>query len=197
MSKPASSLLLLLAISSVAGAQPAFEIGLPALRSYQPATLIASQQTWAILQDRRGIMLFGYGDGLIEYDGSRWRSIPMPGQVGRSLMQDKAGKIWAGGRGEFGTLKPDSKGMLQFVSMEAKVPEAHRQFSDIWQIVETPQGIFLRSYEKLFRWDGQRMHTWESKTRFEALSLIAGRIYTAQRGIGLQEVKGDELSLLP
>lgn len=45
----------------------------------------------------------------------------------------------------------------------------------------------------MFRWDGQRMHVWTSATRFQALSEVHGHVYTAQTGIGLEEIVGDRL----
>ena len=58
-----------------------------------------------------------------------------------------------------------------------------------------PQGVFFRSYERLFRWDGKRMQVWthQPKARFQALSDVRGHIYTAQGGVGLQEIGGDAL----
>ena len=41
------------------------------------------------------------------------------------------------------------------------------------------------------------MQTWETKTRFQALSEVRGHIFTSQTGIGLQEILGDELRALP
>ncbi len=63
----------------------------------------------------------------------------------------------------------------------------------------TPHGIFFRSYERLFRWDGKRMQVWlpAAESRFQALAYLHGRTYTAQNGIGLQEIVGDELRNLP
>jgi len=45
----------------------------------------------------------------------------------------------------------------------------------------TPEGAFFRSYELLFRWDGKVMHVWrlQQGSRFQALSTVRGRIYTA------------------
>ena len=43
------------------------------------------------------------------------------------------------------------------------------------------------------------MQVWSPSTqsRFQALSAVRGHIYTAQNGIGLQEIVGDELRVCP
>ena len=183
-----------------APAEPVAEMGTPVLQNYSARDYNSSPQIWTILQDRRGIMYFGNsGSDLLEYDGVTWRKIFINSTVVRSLAIDDSGKIWVGGNGNFGYLKPDATGTLSFVSILDQVASDQRDFTDVWQTVVTPQGIFFRSYESLFRWDGKHMQVWSSagKARFQAISWLRGHIYTAQSGIGLEEIVGDGLSPLP
>ncbi len=110
---------------------------------------------------------------------------------------DAAGKIWVGSISDFGFLEPDANGMLHHVSLVEKIPPEHRSFNEVFRVLSTPQGTFFQSNARLFRWNGQRMQVWATKTRFNALSEVRGRIYTSQNGIGLQEIVGDELRNLP
>jgi signal transduction histidine kinase/CheY-like chemotaxis protein len=179
---------------------PNKEIGMPVLVNYSARDYNGGPQVWTILQDRNGVMYFGNSSGaIIEYDGVTWRKIFIPSSVVRSLAKDESGKIWVGASENFGYLTPDATGSLHFVSLLDKVPAEHRKFTDVWQTLVTPQGIFFRSYNRLFRWDGTRMQVWapETNSRFQALSSIRGHIFTAQGGIGLQEIIGDELRSVP
>jgi signal transduction histidine kinase/DNA-binding response OmpR family regulator len=169
---------------------------MPVLHNYSSKDNNVPNQIWSILQDRRGVLFFG-GTNLSEYDGVTWRRVPIPSNVVRSLAMDSTGKIWIGATANFGYLEPDANGTLQFVSLLEKIPQEHRAFNDVWQILITPQGNFFRAYERLFRWDGKSMHAWTTKTRFQALAEIRGHIYTSQLGIGLQEIMGDELREVP
>jgi signal transduction histidine kinase/CheY-like chemotaxis protein len=158
------------------------------------------EQFWTISQDHRGLMYFGSSGGiLLEYDGVTWRKIFAAGSVVRAIAVDDAGKVWIGGGANFGYLEANAKGKEHFVSLLDKVPTDQRDFTDVWQAVYTPQGVFFRSFERLFRWDGKEMHSWAvaPKSRFEALSVVRGHVYTDQSGIGLQEIVGDELRSLP
>jgi len=175
---------------------------MPVLESFSPKDYNSNNlQFWAILQDQRGLMYFGSSaSNILEYDGVSWRKIFTPGSVVRSLAQDDQGRIWVGGAENFGYLGPDAVGTLHYVSLLDKVPAEHRTFTDVWQILITPQGVFFRSYEMLFRWDGKEMHTWlptGPKSLFQTIAAIHGRIYTSQTGVGLQEVVGDELRTVP
>ena len=176
------------------------EVGMPVVVSHSLKDVSEFNQVWTILQDRRGVMYLGLGGGqILEYDGVTWRKIDTAMDVVRSMALDDSGRIWVGGDGGFGYLAPDSSGTLTYVSLLDHVPENAHSFTDVWQTLVTPQGIFFRSYELLFRWDGKTMHVWrpEPKSSFQALSAVRGRIYTAQNGVGLQEIVGDEIKNLP
>ena len=172
------------------------EIGLPVAQGHSYKELNSQGQIWTIAQDRRGLMYIGVSGGdLIEYDGVTWRKTSTGSDTVRSLAFDETGRLWLGCNGTFGYVEADAKGSLHFVSLLDKVPENERQFTDIWQTLVTPQGVFFRSYEKLFRWSGNTIHVWSrgDRDRYQALSAVRGHIYTAQNGIGLEEVVGDEL----
>ena len=173
---------------------------MPEVKNYSVRDYKGGGQVWTIAQDPRGIVYFGdSSSALLEFDGAIWRKIFLPSSVVRSLAVDDGGRVWLGASGNFGYLVPDANGARQYVSLLEKVPAQDRGFTDVWQTLLTPQGTFFRSYELLFRWDGKRMQVWspEARSRFQALSYIRGRIYTAQTGIGLQEIVGDELRNLP
>ena len=173
---------------------------MPILESHSYKEFSAVPQVWTIMQDRRGVMYLGLsGAEIVEYDGVSWRKIDAGMDNTRSLAMDDTGRIWVGGNGGFGYLAPDTKGNQSYVSILDKVPEKERNFTDVWQTLVTPQGMFFRSYEELFRWDGKTMHVWHARagSRFQAISLVSGHIFTDENGIGLEEIVGDELHPAP
>jgi len=183
-----------------APAQARTEVGMPVLENHSYKEYNTGDQVWTIVQDRRGLMYFGVSGGaVLQYDGVTWRKIFLNTSVVRSMAIDDGGRIWVGANANFGYLEPDTTGTLHFVSILEKVPPEHRDFTDIWQTLVTPQGVFFRAYERLFRWDGKRMQIWTpaSKSRFQAISAVRGHIYTSQNEIGLEEIVGDELRNLP
>lgn len=181
-------------------ATKAAEIGVPVLETHSYKEFNDFGQVWQILQDRRGVMYLGHGGpNLLEYDGVSWRKIAMPGTQSRSMDIDPAGRIWVGSTSDFGYLAPNANGTLQYVSLNDKIPNEDRKFTVVFQTLVTPQGVFFRAFEKIFRWDGKTMHVWSAASgqRFQALSLVNGHIYTSQNQIGLEEIVGDEIRPLP
>ena len=203
----ASPVLLALACAALAFAQDTSttaprptEVGMPILESHSYKEFSAFPQVWTIMQDLRGVMYLGLsGAEIVEYDGVSWRKIDAGMDNTRSLAMDDTGRIWVGGNGGFGYLAADTKGNQSYVSILDKVPEKERNFTDVWQTLVTPQGMFFRSYEELFRWDGKTMHVWHARagSRFQAISLVSGHIFTDENGIGLEEIVGDELHPAP
>jgi hypothetical protein len=177
------------------------EAGMPVLENYDTKEVDLFPEAWAILQDRRGVMYFGISGGaILEFDGVTWRKIFTPASVVRSLAIDDSGRIWVGANEEIGYLEPDASGAMHYVSLLDRVPADQRGFTSVWQTPVTTQGVFFRAYELLFRWDGKSMKVWSPtmpKGRFQALSAVRGHIYTAQTGIGLQEIVGDEFRNAP
>ncbi len=174
--------------------------GIPVVENYTVKDYNGSGQVWTMTQDKQGIMYFGTSEGTVmQFDGVSWRKTLLGTSVVRSLATDDSGRVWVGANANFGYLAPDATGTLQYVSLLDQIPQADRDFTDVWQTVVTPRGIFFRSFERLFRWDGKRMQVWRPTTNspFQALSLVRGRIYTDQQGIGLQEIVGDEIHDLP
>jgi signal transduction histidine kinase/CheY-like chemotaxis protein len=172
---------------------------MPVLQNFSIKDFGTGSQFWTIAQDRRGVMYFGTSGMILEYDGVTWRKIFIPSDTTRSLAVDDSDRIWAGLNGDLGYLSPDSVGTLHYASLLDKVPAEERDFTAVWQTLPTPQGVFFRAYNRLFRWDGKQMHIWpaKEKAQFQALSAVHGHIYTSQDGIGLEEIVGDELRPVP
>jgi signal transduction histidine kinase/DNA-binding response OmpR family regulator len=177
------------------------EVGVPVLQAHTRDEFGGYGQVWTILQDRRGIIFIGTsGSQIREYDGVSWRKILTPSNTTRSMTLDDNGRIWVGSSSNIGYLEPDSTGTPRYISLLEKIPENERGFTDVWQALPTPQGVFFRAYQELFRWDGKTMHVWHPANpggRFQALSIVHGHIYTAQTGIGLEEIVGDDLRPVP
>jgi signal transduction histidine kinase/DNA-binding response OmpR family regulator len=186
--------------ASTPGAAHIAQVGLPIIHNYSTKDYNAGPQVWAVIEDKRGLIYVGSSSGaILEFDGVTWRKIFHQSSTVRSLAMDDTGRVYAGLEADFGYLAADSAGTLQFVSLLDKVPAADRDFTDVWQTLSTPQGVFFRSYQRLFRWDGSQMKVWTAGAgqRFQALSMVRGHIYTDQNGIGIEEIAGDDLKPVP
>lgn len=185
---------LLVFASSMLAAQTASECGPPYLRNYTIRDYNAGTQNWAVVQDHRGIMYFGNNSGILEYDGVQWRLIATPNHtVVRSLAVDDSGRIWVGTKSDFGFLAPDSSGHLAFVSLLDSVPIPFRDFSDVWDIWVTPDGIYFNAYKSLFRWANNNITAWRPTTQFHRCFYVHNRLFIRQINVGLMTLQRDSL----
>jgi signal transduction histidine kinase/DNA-binding response OmpR family regulator/ligand-binding sensor domain-containing protein len=180
------------------GQQASAEVGLPMVRNYTYREYGFTSAFFGAVQDARGVLLFASPNVIYEYDGVSWRNFrPGSTKSPRTIAKDASGRIWLGVDGDMGYLDTAANGQWRFVSLRDRVPEADRAFNQVLEIRSTRNGMFFQSNERIFRWDGTKMHVWRPKSQFFSLAEVHGRLYTSQTGIGLQEIVGDDLTDLP
>ncbi len=156
-------------------------------------------QNWGIAQDPDGIIYVANHGGVLMYDGVDWRLIYVPNMTVRSLAIDEKGTVYVGGNGEVGFLKPDDRGFLQYISLNEHLEEDQRSFSNVWRSHATEEGIYFCPSELLLRWDpkARQMKAWKPDHRFLYSFTVGGRLWTHQQNIGLMQMSGDSLKILP
>lgn len=194
-------LLLLTAWAPVlAQAQPltAGEAGSPFFaRRYSADEYQLHNQNWAVAQDARGVIYVANTNGVLEYDGERWRTIRVPNELVRALSPWVDGRIYVGGVGELGYLHADSLGRMGYASLLGAVPEAHLGFADVWTTLATPDGVYFQTSDRLFRWDGSRMEVWTTDDRFHRAFVVGDTYYVREENVGLLRLVYDELEPVP
>lgn len=177
------------------------ETGVPLIMNYSPEEFGAEPQVWAVTQDNRGIMYFGASDGVLEYDGSTWKKIYTPKkQTVRSLDVDASGTIYVGAVNDFGYLKPDSSGLMVYVSLSAGLDTSCNNFEDVWKTFVGKDGVYFSANSFLFRYDpkekkSEKITVYRTESGFFLLFRHKNEIYTIQRGRGLYKVGKDSLEL--
>lgn len=180
---------------------PSTEVGWYFSRFFGTRDYHAHPQNWAIVQDDRGVMYFGNGAGVLEYDGVSWRLIRIPNKTTvRALAVDQDGTILVGAMGDFGYLAPDSTGTLRFVSLLPAVPPDDRAFTDVWRIVTTSDGVYFSSRERLFRWSrqaGTDLQVWTPERFFALGFALRDTFYTLEPRKGLLRIENGTLVAAP
>ena len=144
-------LLLFLAFYSV-WANGQNTIGLPGIINYTKQAYKGGAQNWEIEQDATGIMYFANNEGLLSFDGSRWKIYPLPNRTNvRSVTIAPDKKIYVGGQGEIGFFTPGKDGDLHYVSLIASIKENDRSFDDVWDIECYEGFVFFRTNSKIFQ----------------------------------------------
>ncbi|MBL8521622.1 MAG: diguanylate cyclase [Betaproteobacteria bacterium] len=174
--------------------------GTPPIERFSP-TIDIYPQHFCVQQDSTGRVLICSTDGLVEFDSERWRLNRMPnGEIVRSLAVGRQDTVYVGGYNQFGVMRRNAAGRLQFEDLTPKFAAMlkDREFADIWEVVETPDGVYFRALYDLFRWNpdsGQVAH-WHHPGRLGWIAHKAGRTTVQFRGEGVKALDGNAWKLL-
>ncbi len=166
--------------------------------NYTPKEYGAVQQNWAIAQDKRGIMYFGNGSGLLEFDGATWRLYPLPNKSNvLSLAIAGDGKIYTGAQGDLGYFFADSSGKLVFHSLIHFLPNDKKEISDVWNTFISNGLVYFNTGNNILIWnnDKQSFKIIQSENGFHTMFMVNGKIYVREWNKGLMYVNNDSISL--
>ncbi len=99
--------------------------GTPLISWFDAAQTPGEPGNLCITMDSCGVMYFGNeGGGIVTYDGSKWLLTGTPGISSvKVLITDNRGVVFAGGRNDFGILRPDERGRLRYRSLAGMIAE--------------------------------------------------------------------------
>ena len=194
-----SRIFLFLILSCLSSFAQVNKLGHPIIRNFTPEEYGGMEQNWAICQDNRGVMYFGNSDvnGVLEYDGKSWRSIPIPNKsYVLSLAKDDEGTIYVGAVGDFGYLAPDSHGNMHFISLNTFKKDSIK-ISNFLKTYFFKGRILFHSGQYIFCYDKKRVKVidcGEQTVNYYLFTLIVNdHIYIGSYPKGLKEIKEDTL----
>ncbi len=156
-----ASLAGLVALGATGLASPAdlrSERGLPLVRNVPPAEHGGRAQSFAIAEDRRGLLYVGNLKGVLEYDGSRWRLLTLPNESAALAVAPGAdGRVYVGGWDELGVLSPNARDELAYVSLVDRLPKGLRPLGQVRGVHAVGRSVCFRTESRLFLWDGSAM----------------------------------------
>ncbi len=173
--------------------------GIPYIQNYGRKDYDAGTQNFSILQDKRGIMYFGNRRGILEFDGTNWRTIPVKNKsIVRSLLTDTSGVIYVGAKNDFGYLKPDKKGELKYISLVEKLPEKYRNFKDISYLLKIKDKVYYISVNKyIFIFSNDSIKIYESKSLIRQAYKVFNELYIKEKDIGISKLTKNGFKLIP
>jgi serine phosphatase RsbU (regulator of sigma subunit) len=142
-------------------------------------------------------MYFGNARGVLTFDGVNWEVITVKNNsVVRSLAIDSSGTIYVGAVGEFGYLKSNKKGGLEYQSLLNQLPESEKEFADVWKTYATPEGIYFQTFSKIFRLKNNSFKIWKPGASFHLSFYINKKLFVVEREVGLLQLNEDKLELV-
>ncbi len=160
--------------------------GIPPIRNFTKKVYQAAPQNWDIARSRNQVMYFANNIGLLTFDGTFWQTHPIGNKtILRSVCVLDDGRIMAGGQGEIGWFKSNNSGILEYSSLTAQMPEAYKNFEDVWQIFSLGKQIFLNTSREVFIWDDVKMQVHPFNGRIEKIEKVNNVILLYEENGGL------------
>lgn len=155
-------------------------------------------QNLACVQDNNGVLYFGNGGGILQYDGVTWSFIPVKNKSTwiRTLAVSDDNVIYAGGANEFGYLEPDATGRLVYVSLSDQLPDDQKAFLENMCIWTWDKKVAFQYEEALFLLSDGKIITILPETSFHVSFLIDNTLYIRQRGTGIMKLSDNNLTLV-
>ncbi|WP_439881726.1 ligand-binding sensor domain-containing protein [Pontibacter sp. MBLB2868] len=190
--------ILLLPIVSVQGQSRYW--GNPFIKNYSTEDFKGGIQSWGIAQDAREVIYVANNFGLLEFDGAEWSKFAVNnGTKVRSLYTSNLqGRIYVGSQADFGYYEPDKLGNLQYASLKALIPAEHRNFDEVWRIYDIEGTIYFATFKNIYIYKpGKKVKVIAPANPLELSFKVRNRLYTMEWGVGLSQLEGDKLRLLP
>ena len=169
------------------------EHGRPAIRAFEPAPANAATQNWAAVEDAAGRVHFANTAGIVTYDGatSRITRAERFSPVTRAVALAADGRIYVGSLGDLGWLRPLPGGRHEHVSLLGDLPEAARDFQEVFQIVAHGDAVYFTTGKHLliFR-AGRFTHIPHAVGR---LDVVADQVFLHSPNAPLERIDGDRL----
>ncbi len=126
------------------------KVGVPNIENYTRRNYKGGTQNWGAMQGSDNLMYFANNEGLLHYDGVRWKLIKQATQrVHRSVFNHND-RIYIGAFNEFGYYEHNHRGLLTYHSLSNELPFEKKDFDGIWRIHHVNGQLFFHSFRRLF-----------------------------------------------
>ncbi|TAE01010.1 MAG: hypothetical protein EAZ97_04380 [Bacteroidetes bacterium] len=172
------------------------EIGFPFIRNYTPKEYGNEPQVFSAVQDNRGIMYFGVGNGVIEYDGVSWLYIPNEKQASvYGLVTDTKGKVYVTAIDEFGYLTTNEKGSTIYKSL-INLTDTMSKLGIVKWVHSTSKHLYFQTYDAILQYteSPEKLSIFKADTgRFLGDFVYQDTYYAQLYEKGLMKIENNEL----
>jgi len=145
------------------------------MRNFAIEKLGGPGTNWYVNQSKDGTIFLSNSKGLYSYDGSTWRKILALDQI-RQFTFSPSGKIFVGGRSDFGYLEASINNAYQFHSLKAQLSE-NQYFSAINNVYSLDGKIYFVSPEQIMVYQNKKLTFIKPQHKFSRAWLCDDRLF--------------------
>ena len=130
-------------------AQNDFPYGKFKVINFSAAEYSGNAQNWDIIQNDDQFFYFANNGGILEFTGETWTKFELKNaEHPRSFDKSDSGRIYVGGRGEFGYIDYNERGKTIYTKISSSVDSL--DFGDIWQVYCLGEHIYFIAKDYIF-----------------------------------------------
>ena len=133
----------------------------PYFTNYDLSEYGAGNQNWDVSKSDDGRLYVANNEGLLEFDGIKWRLFSIPNKTTIRSVLAYENKVYIGSYEEFGFWENDGLGSMTYTSLSDKVVDGEFSDEEFWQIVPFGNKIIFRSFRNIYVYEENKI------TRFE------------------------------
>ena len=173
------------------------ELGRYNIRNYTTKEYKAHSQNWWIRKSPQNYIYSANTNGLLQYDGQRWKTILLSNlSTARSFAFNRDQVLFLGGEDDFGYLKPDKVGQLQFQSLIDKVDSNLMKVGTVWRTHSINDKIYFQTASYIYSYDGNKFSYIKAENNFHMSFVLKNEFYVLDIGIGIKKLVGHSLKLI-
>jgi len=159
-------------------------LGLPEISNYTKQQYKGGAQTRRVVQDAAGLLYFANDEGVLRFDGAKWKLYPLPNRsLVRSMQFGPDGQLYVGGQDEVGYFKPGTDGVLQFHSLKPLLPAGSRSFADVWELFFVGNDLFFQTTNAIYHISGTTVRIYPDEN-WRFLGIIQGQLLAQSKKRG-------------
>jgi ligand-binding sensor domain-containing protein/DNA-binding CsgD family transcriptional regulator len=137
-------------------------------------------QIWRINAYGEGWTYFANQNGMLQYDGNRWKTFPLNNDSDvRSVLPSTAQKrIYVGGIGEFGYFEPGANGQLDYNCLSDSIPEEEAlAIGNVWGIHEADNILYIQGDNRVIKYLNGKFTTVDAGCKIDCSDMVKGVLY--------------------
>lgn len=163
--------------------------GAPLMQRYTAKDYNANPQHNTIATDKAGRLYVGNTEGILQFDGTSWELIELPGkQIVRDMTRASDDKIYVASFDTFGELVTDKAGKIRFAEMLtlSGLKGKARHVGIVWEVFHTDLGIYFRAEEALYfiSYDRKTKQQWPLSPSVRSIFPQQNTLYARVDGLG-------------
>ena len=175
-----------------------FSQELPPIEVFTTADYHGESQNWMITQSPNKNIYIANDQGLLEYNGERWRMYASPNNTIIRAVKVVQDLVYTGAYMEFGYWKKDPKGNFHYTSLLPKLNEKMIEDEHIWNIITYNEWVLFKSLNRIYFYNTntEEFDIIDSDNTIINTQVINDKVYYNVADKGVFVIEGGKSSLL-